>query len=260
MRTTFALGGLCALALMALAACDLPGKPKAGPEVPRPEQVLGFEPLYKANCAGCHGANGEKGAATDLANPEYQALIDDVSLRDVIAEGENHRRDKDPSLRAPGETLMPAFAQENGGQLTNEQIDALVAGIRAAWRKENVFGGETPPPYKAAHAGDVAKGKVVYAIACARCHGVSAEEPGKAGSILDGSFLALVNEQMLRTTVIAGRPDIGEPDWRGHIPGRAMTDDEVTDVTAWLMAQRPQNPGQPYPNLHAASQPSSVKP
>ena len=76
----------------------------------------------------------------------------------------------------------------------------------------------------------------------------SAQEPGKAGSILDGSFLALINEQTLRTTVIAGRPDIGEPDWRGHIPGRAMTDDEVTDVCAWLMAQRPLNPGQPYPS------------
>ena len=254
MRTTFALGGVCALVLMALAGCDLPGKPKAGPEVPRPEQVLGFETLYATNCAGCHGANGSGGAATDLANPEYQTLIDDASMRALIAKGDNHPSVKDRSLGAPGGTLMPAFAQENGGQLTHEQIDALVAGIRAAWRKENMFGVEAPPPYKATHAGDVAKGKVVYAIACARCHGVSAEEPGKAGSILDGSFLALVNEQMLRTTVIAGRPDIGEPDWRGHIPGRAMTDDEVTDVTAWLMAQRPQNPGQPYPNLHAAGE------
>ena len=77
----------------------------------------------------------------------------------------------------------------------------------------------------------------VYAIACARCHGPSAQQPGKAGSILDGSFLALINEQTVRTTVIAGRPDIGEPDWRGHIPGRAMTDDEITDVSAWLMAR-----------------------
>ena len=40
---------------------------------------------------------------------------------------------------------MPAFAQENGGQLTDQQIEALVAGMRASWRKENAFGGETPP-------------------------------------------------------------------------------------------------------------------
>ena len=236
MRTTFALGGLWALALIALAGCDLPGKPKAGPEVPRPDDVIAFTTLYAANCAGCHGSDGQNGAAADLANPEFEALIDDESMREVIAKGERG-------------TLMPAFAQRNGGQLTDRQIDALVEGMRGSWRKENVFGSDTPPPYKANHAGDVGKGKDVYAIACARCHGVSAQEPGKGGSILDGSFLALVNEQMVRNTVIAGRPDIGEPDWRGHIPGRAMTDDEITDVTAWLMAQRPQNPGQPYPNV-----------
>ena len=46
-----------------------------------------------------------------------------------------------------------------------------------------------------------------------------AQDRGSAGSILDGSFLALINEQTVRTTIIAGRPDIGDPDWRNHIPG-----------------------------------------
>ena len=84
---TSAAAGAGALVLFALAGCNLPGKPKAGPEVPRPEEVLAFETLYGANCAGCHGANGQNGAATNLANPEYQALIDDASLREVIAKG-----------------------------------------------------------------------------------------------------------------------------------------------------------------------------
>src|SRR5260370_4532122 len=192
-----AAAGAGVLALFALAGCNLPGKPKAGPEVPRPEEVLAFDVLYGANCAGCHGANGQNGAATDLANREYQALVDDVSLRDVIARGE-------------AGSLMPAFAEKNGGMLTDTQIDALVQGIRGSWRKQNAFGGETPPPYKATHAGDASKGQAVYAIACARCHGVSAQQLGKAGSILAGSFLALMNEQTLRTTMIAGRPDICE--------------------------------------------------
>jgi len=233
--------GAGALVLFALAGCDLPGKPKAGPEVPRPEEVLSFQTLYSANCAGCHGANGQNGAATNLANPEYQALIDDATLREVIAKGEKG-------------SLMPAFAQEDGGMLSEAQIDALVQGIRERWRKQDAFGGETPPPYKATHTGDAAKGQFVYAIACAQCHGGSAQQVGRAGTILDGSFLALVNEQTLRTTMIAGRPDIGEPDWRGHIPGRAMTDDEITNVSAWLMSQRPVNPGQPYPNVSATAE------
>src|SRR5215470_2593628 len=97
MRNGPVLSELSVLALLALAGCNLPGKPKPGPEVPRPDQVLGFDALYKSNCAGCHGADGQKGAATNLANPAYQALIDDASLREVVAKG------------AKG-TLMPGFS------------------------------------------------------------------------------------------------------------------------------------------------------
>ena len=93
MRMAATLAGLGALALMALCGLRSAGKPKAGPEVPRPEEVLAFETLYGANCAGCHGANGQNGAATNLANPEYQALIDDASLREVIAKGEKGNAD-----------------------------------------------------------------------------------------------------------------------------------------------------------------------
>ncbi len=224
-----------------LSGCDMPGRPRPGPEVPRPETITSFDILYGENCAGCHGKNGDNGAATNLANPLYQALIDDASLRDVIANGEKG-------------TLMPGFSVRSGGMLSDAQIDAIVQGMRARWRKENASGGDVLPPYKATHPGDATKGQAVYAAACARCHGDSAQHSGSAGSILDGSFLALIHEQTVRTTIIAGRPDIGEPDWRNHVPGRAMTDDEITDVSAWLIAQRPATPGQPYPNAKPVSQ------
>ena len=249
------LTGMCALAL---AGCHLPGRPKPGPEVPRPEQVLAFDALYRSNCAGCHGTNGKDGAATDLANPEYEALIDDATLREVISKASSSKR---PSPGTPQQTtLMPGFSLESGGTLTTQQIEALVQGIRARWRQADAFGGETPPPCKASHPGDPEKGNAVYSIACARCHGASARQPGKAGSILDGSFLALIDEQTVRTTVIAGRPDIGEPDWRGHIPGRSMTDDEITNVTAWLMSQKPAMPGQPYPTNATSEKPGEQQP
>jgi cytochrome c oxidase cbb3-type subunit III len=233
-----------ALVTMAVSGCNLPGRPAAGPEVPRPNAVMSFDKLYGENCAGCHGKNGQGGAATDLANPEYQALIDDATLRDIIAKGEKG-------------TLMPGFSVASGGLLTDAQIDALIKEMRARWSKPNAFGGDTPPPWKATHPGDAAKGQRVYTAACASCHGESAQKPGKDGSILDGSFLALINDQTVRTTIIAGRPDLGppgdvQPDWRNHIQGRALTDDEITNVTAWLMAQRPALPGQPYPTGNRA--------
>jgi cytochrome c oxidase cbb3-type subunit 3/ubiquinol-cytochrome c reductase cytochrome c subunit len=230
-----------------LTGCNLPGRPKPEPEVPRPEAVLSFDTLYGQNCAGCHGANGQNGAATNLANPEYQALVDDASLRGVIANGEKG-------------TLMPGFSIHSGGDLTDAQIDVIVRGMRTRWGGSNPIAGQNVPPYKASHPGNVANGQAVYSQACVRCHGTTAQRRGEAGSILDGSFLALVNEQTIRTTIIAGRPDIGEPDWRGHIPGRPMTDDEITDVSAWLISQRPATPGQPYPGTAPASVSSAERP
>ena len=248
--------GFCSLVLcvgslicVALTGCDLPGRPKAGPEIPRPDSVSSFDALYSENCAGCHGIKGENGAATDLANPEYQALVDDATLREIIANGEKG-------------TLMPGFGVKSGGMLTAAQIDAIISGMRSRWSKPNIFAGSMSPPYKATHAGDASKGEAVYSAACARCHGVTAQQPGKAGSILSGSFLALINDQTIRTTILAGRPDIGQPDWRNHIAGHPLTDDEITNVTAWLIAQRPAQPGQPYPNaksLAESPQPNAGK-
>jgi hypothetical protein len=66
---------------------------------------------------------------------------------------------------------------------------------------------------------------------------------------VNGSFLALLSDQELRTIVIVGRPELGAPDWRGDIPGKPMTAQEISDVVAWLGSQRLKFPGQPYPNI-----------
>ena len=74
----------------------------------------------------------------------------------------------------------------------------------------------------------------------------------KGGAIANDAFLALVSDQGLRTIVITGRPELGAPDWRGNTPGRAMSEQDVTDVVAWLASRRVTSPGQPY----AVSNPS----
>ena len=60
----------------------------------------------------------------DLANPKYQALVDDASLRRWITSG------------MPG-TQMAAFGETAGGFLTPRQIDVLVAGMRARWKHKD---------------------------------------------------------------------------------------------------------------------------
>jgi mono/diheme cytochrome c family protein len=88
--------------------------------------------------------------------------------------------------------------------------------------------------------GDAKRGGGSFAMFCARCHGADGSGGPGAGSIVDSAYLPLVSDQSLRTTVIAGRPDLGAPDWRGNVPGRPMSAEEVSDVVAWLAAHRPQ--------------------
>ena len=61
---------------------------------------------------------------------------------------------------------------------------------------------------------------------------------------MDPTYLALVSDQGLRTAVIAGRPDLGMPDWRGE-HGTPLTADQVSDVVAWMASHRVPVVGRP---------------
>jgi cytochrome c oxidase cbb3-type subunit III len=220
--------------LVSLGCNNGPGRPSPGAETMRPDRITDFSRLYPQNCSACHGADGQHGPAIALANPVYQAIVDESRLRDVITNGE------------PG-TLMPAFAQSAGGMLTDEQVNALVAGMRSRWYQAGILNGADAPPLKTDKQGDAANGEQVFATHCASCHHVQKQNT-KSISITDGSYLALVSDQSLRVTIIAGRPDLGHPDWRNALPGHPMSDQDVTDVVAWMASQRQKTPGQPYPS------------
>jgi cytochrome c oxidase cbb3-type subunit 3 len=100
------------------------------------------------------------------------------------------------------------------------------------------------PPYEGSVRAN-AEGAAVYASACARCHGPDGKGGPRAGSIVDPSYLALVSDQSLRTTVIAGRPDLGQADWRGLVPGHPLTPEQISDLVGWLAAQRRPVQGRP---------------
>lgn len=203
----------------------VPGRPAPAAIVVPPEKNLNFDSLYRQNCAGCHGEAGDGGAAISLQSGVYLAIADDATIRRIIAGG------------APG-TSMPAFAQSSGGMLTDAQVNALVAGIRRRGKKANLAGGE-PPSYAATGPADAERGDEVYHTFCSSCHGPHGHGGSRASSIVDSAFLTLVSDQYLRTLVIAGRPELGAPDWRGNIPGKPMSEQDVSDVVAWLSAQRP---------------------
>jgi mono/diheme cytochrome c family protein len=141
---------------------------------------------------------------------------------------------------------MPAFAQSAGGMLTDAQIDVITKEIRSRWSRRGILDAASAPAYTPKLTGDPQRGEAAYKTFCESCHGPTGRGGQKASAISDDSFLALVSDQSLRTIVIAGRPELGAPDWRGNLPGRPMSDQEITDVVAWLASRRVPNPGQPY--------------
>ena len=85
-----------------------------------------IERAWKAKCASCHGATGkadtEQGQRMkiiDMTSPEFQAKKDDV-LKNAILNGVKKEK-------GGVKQEMDAFK----GDLTPEQVDALVAYIRA---------------------------------------------------------------------------------------------------------------------------------
>ena len=235
MRFRMLILGAVGFSALGLCGCtNSPGRPGPGEMPVVPSEISDFNTLYKQNCAGCHGPAGRGGAAIALANPVYLAIADDATLRHATASGVHG-------------TSMPAFAQSAGGMLTDKQIDVIVSGIRERWSMPNIFGGADPPPYSSSVPGDISRGSEVYSAYCSSCHGDGGRGGPKASSIVEGSFLALVSDQELRTIVMTGRPELGAPDWRSDVPGRPMTAQDVSDVVAWLASQRPKFPGQPFP-------------
>jgi len=122
-----------------------------------------------AQCARCHGANGQGGpipgdaqgrsapnlhsatiAAKLKVNPEYVNLV--IRFGGVVVSG-NVNSD------------MPAWSTEVGGSLTVQQIDGLTALV-TSWAEEAATKSQAPVP------DTVAAGKAVYSSAgCVSCHG-----------------------------------------------------------------------------------------
>jgi len=189
----------------------------AGPD------ILDFDSLFNVNCSGCHGTDGKNGPGRILNDPLYLALVPRETLKDVILHGR------------PG-TSMPAWAKSEGGPMTPAQIDALVDGMEKRWAKPVDFKENRPPAYQQGDAaGDPEEGRKLFLRSCFMCHGPGA----RVGSVTDPSYLSLVSDQMLRTSVIVGRHDLGMPDYRNLKAGKALDGAEVTDIVAFLISKRP---------------------
>jgi len=210
-----------AITLLSLVACDPPGKPEAE-ETPAAD-VTDFKVLYSKNCSGCHGNDGKKGPGRILNDAVYLAVVPKEALKDVIEHG-----------RAG--TAMPAWAISDGGPLTPKQVDIMVDGIEN-WQKPMAAPPNAElPAYAQTAPGDPVNGKRLFVRGCYACHGPGA----RVGSVTDPSYLSLSSNQNLRTSIIVGRMDLGMPNYRVLNAGHALSDQDISDLVAYLVSLRPE--------------------
>ena len=97
------------------------------------DQVVAVERgynLYQANCARCHGANGE-GALGPVLNDQMKlfAHLNPQYLRNVLTVGGRY-------VCGNPTSLMPVWSDVNGGPLNYRQIQELIAFLRAPSTEE----------------------------------------------------------------------------------------------------------------------------
>jgi putative heme-binding domain-containing protein len=114
--------------------------------------------LYSAQCALCHGPNGEMVNGIDLRRGRFRRAVTDEDLARVITTG-------------TGGGAMPAFS------FTPAETTALIALIRAGF----------DPTGTAVKVGNIERGRTVYAGkgGCASCHRVQGIGPLTAPDLSD---------------------------------------------------------------------------
>ena len=157
--------------------------------------LMAGQELYAQYCTVCHGEFGEGGA--NPANPiqviapistaSYLQTRDDATIRAIIAQGQ-------PDLG------MSPFGLAFGGVLDEEDLDAMVAFIRA-WEADPPV--ELPPEIERAPLiGDAAE---VYGEFCAQCHGVDGEG-GIGPPLQDPAFQAANTDAAIFNSIDVGHP------------------------------------------------------
>lgn len=212
--------GLVLATALIFSACDwMPGKPDPGHRWMPASMEKDFSKLYVQNCQACHSIDGSPALAVSMGNPVYLSWIPREELRRAVAEGVKG-------------TSMPAYGQAAGGLLTGEQIDILVDGILA---KKPATVPSGLPPY-AGVKGDGKRGGELFSAVY-----------GSSGTAVQGLanpyFLQLVSDSYLRSLFVAGFPEMGLPDYSKARPGKVLSNQEISDLVAWLSALRPN----PYP-------------
>jgi cbb3-type cytochrome c oxidase subunit III len=168
------------------------GRLAAAAEAARAGQARRGAGLFATNCSMCHGAAGQgTDRAPQLNDPAFLAGVTDDFLRDTIAEGRPR-------------TEMAAWGQDYGGSLTTQQIDQVVAFVRA-WEHPVEAAGRTTT-LGGLPADSVDGGRETWLYVCSGCHGENGDVPVGAQNIVASApeRLRLQSDLSLRARIENG--------------------------------------------------------
>ena len=206
--------------------------------------------LFASNCAICHGDFGEGGVnparpgdvIAPISTSEYLKTRDDFTLQAIIAQGQ------------PNFGMSP-FGSAFGGPLDDDEVDAIVAYIRA-WESNPPV--ELPPEIAIEETG--LSGAEVYQGLCAQCHGVSGEG-GIGPALADANFLSANTDEEIYTTISDGHETTAMIAW-----GDILTSEQIQQLVELIRQLEPAPPGEqaaqptPSPAVSAVSFSSNVFP
>lgn len=170
------------------------------------------EEIFNADCAQCHGGEATGAIGPALNSEQFLSSVSDLQMHQLISTG------------VPG-SLMSAYSADFGGTLTQQQITATVAYLRA-------FEETAPdnPLWFTPLADSNLTGDQLYSTACSYCHG--ADLSGNIGPALGAdSDIAQEDDAVFEDVIRSGS---------GEMPsfGKVFTDDQIQSIIDYLRTQQ----------------------
>lgn len=195
--------------------------------------------IYDANCAVCHGSEGQGRVGINLSK-DFPAIDPKAFAQAAIEQG-------------VANTAMPPWSQKYGGPLTDQDIADVVAfvtslsGGRSAMAPTATPLPVTPVPTVPGATGNPGQGRVLFIQNCAMCHGDQGQ--GLRGANLNKSFASINPQQFVRATVAEGIANTAMPAW-GQGSGGPLSNQQIDDISSYILtlAPKPSEPAaQPTP-------------
>ncbi len=191
--------------------------------------------LFAENCAMCHGPTGQGRVGPNLSKT-FSGINVNVELKQIIANGVKG-------------AVMPAWSQANGGPLSDQDIDDIIAYINT-WGGGNapVAPAPTPVPVTpvavAGITGDATRGAQLFAQNCAGCHGSHGQ--GRVGATLQKDWPGIQPGLSIRQTIANGVRGAVMPAW-SQANGGPLSDQDINDITVFILSLQSQPPPTPQP-------------